>query len=535
MDFLLPSCPGLKLTHLEVYDEQLVLTVTSTDPLAYCPGCQTASRQVHCYYTRTVADLCWADLGVRMKLRVRRFVCANTTCARRTFAERLGEQIKAYARRTKRCDSQLQTIGLMLGGNAGARLAKIMRVSVSSDTLLRLVRALEVPEQQTAEVLGIDDFALCKGQKYGTILVDLENQHLVDLLPDREKATVTAWLKAHPGVKLISRDRGGSYAEAAREGAPLATQIADRFHLSQNLGETLERALRREYPTIELIFAGVPQETPSTDPSLPLLRHEADKQVSQQRRMTVYERVISLSEQGYTQGDIATQLRMSRKKVRQLLQGPPRPPVYKSRPTKLTPYTSYLKHRFVEEACDNSLQLYREIRNLGYAGCRSVVTNYVTQLRQQAGVKAMTGRKQSKQPKPLKDSVPAPGPLHWCFLLPEERLNAKQQVQLALLCQQEARFALLHQLAQAFVHLLHEHTDAGLTEWFKKVQRSKIPELISFAKGLQRDEAAVRAGLSLKWSQGPVEGAINKLKLIKRSMYGRAKFDLLRIRVLCAA
>jgi len=145
---------------------------------------------------------------------VRRFVCANTTCARRTFAERLGEQIKAYARRTKRCASQLQAIGLMLGGNAGARLAKIMGLSVSSDTLLRLVRALESPEEQAPVVLGIDDFALCKGQKYGTVLVDLEKQHLVDLLPDREKTTVPTWLKTHPGVKVISRDRGGTYAEA---------------------------------------------------------------------------------------------------------------------------------------------------------------------------------------------------------------------------------------------------------------------------------------------------------------------------------
>src|SRR5215472_13577788 len=145
--------------------------------------------------------------------------------------------------------------------------------------------------------------------------------------------------------------------------------------------------------------------------------------------MTVYERVISLSEQGYNQADIATQLRISRKKVRQLLQGPPHPPVYTSRSTKLTPYTSYLKHRFVEEACDNSLQLYREIRDRGYDGCRSVVTNYVTQLRQQAGITAMTGRKQSRQPKPLKATIPAPGPLRWCILLPEERLSAKQQAQ----------------------------------------------------------------------------------------------------------
>jgi transposase len=424
----------------------------------------------------------------------------------------------------------------MLGGNAGAHLAKRMGLPVSSDTLLRLVRALEVPERATPEVLGIDDFALHKGQTYGTILVDLEQRHLVDLLPDREKTTVAAWLKAHPAVKVISRDRGGTYAEAAREAAPLATQVADRFHLSQNLGETLECILRREYPIIEQIFGGMVQDPQSPDPSLPLQRHEADKQVSQQRRMTVYERVISLSEQGYNQGEIAAHLRMSRKKVRQFLQeGPPCPPVYKSRPTKLTPYLSYLKHRFAEEGCGNSLQLYREIRKLGYDGCRSVVTNYVTQLRQQAGMQAMTGRKQSRQPKPLKDTIPAPGPLRWCFLLPVERLKKKQQAQLDRLCQSETRFVVLHHLAQAFVHLLHEQTDRGLTPWFKEVQNSGIAELISFAKGLQRDEAAVRAGLSLKWSQGPVEGNVNRLKLIKRSMYGRANFDLLRTRVLCAA
>jgi transposase len=164
-----------------------------------------------------------------------------------------------------------------------------------------------------------------------------------------------------------------------------------------------------------------------------------------------------------------------------------------------------------------------------------VVTNYVTQLRQQAGAQAMTGRKQSRQPKPLKDAIPAPGPLRWCFLLPGERLKKKQQAQLDRLCQSEPRFVLLHHLAQAFVHLLHGQTDTGLTPWFKKVQKSGIAELISFAKGLQRDEAAVRAGLSLKWSQGPVEGNVNRLKLIKRSMYGRANFDLLRKRVLCAA
>ena len=298
------------------------------------------------------------------------------------------------------------------------------------------------------------------------------------------------------------------------------------------MGETLERILRREYPTIEQIFGGAAQSLQSPDLSLPLQRHEADKQVSQQRRMTVYERVITLSQQGYNQGDIATELHMSRKKVRQLLQGSPHPPVYKSRPTKLMPYMSYLKHRFTEEGCDNSSQLYREIRARGYDGCYSVVTNYVTQLRQQAGVKAMTGRKQSRQPKPLKGTIPEPGPLRWCFLLPIERLKKKQQAQLDRLCQSETSFVVLHHLAQAFVHLLHEQTDRGLTPWFKEVQNSGIEELISFAKGLQRDEAAVRAGLSLKWSQGPVEGHVHRLKLLKRQSYDRASFQTLRKRVL---
>lgn len=211
MDFLLPSCSGLKLTHMEISDKQPVLFVTSTTLTTCCPVCQTASRQVHCYYTRIITDLCWADLGVRLVVRVRRFVCTNSLCPRRTFAERLGEQIKAYARRTKHCETQLQSIALLLGGKADARLAKSIGLPISSDTLLRLIRATVVPHCPTPAVLGIDDFALRKGVQYGTILVDVENQRLVDLLPDREKATVIAWLKAHPGIKAISRDRGMTY------------------------------------------------------------------------------------------------------------------------------------------------------------------------------------------------------------------------------------------------------------------------------------------------------------------------------------
>ena len=203
--------------------------------------------------------------------------------------------------------------------HAGARLAEAQGIPVSSDTLLRLVRATDVPERSTPEVLGVDDFALRKGVKYGTILLNLERQCLVDLLPDREKATVATWLKSHPGVKMVSRDRGGAYAEAAREAAPDAIQIADRFHLSQNAGEMVVRIMRRNYDRVKELVDETPQSAQPLDQSLPFQRHEADKQVSQQRRMAVYEHVILLYEQGCSPTEIAAQLRMSRKRVREFL------------------------------------------------------------------------------------------------------------------------------------------------------------------------------------------------------------------------
>jgi transposase len=498
--------------------------------------CQTFSRQVHGYYIRTVQDLAWSTYSIKLEIRLCRFVCTNTTCSRRTFAERLGEQLPAYARRTTRCKTRLQAIGLALGGKAGVRLAQLLGISVSADTLLRLIRSVEIPERKTPEVLGVDDFALRKGEQYGTILVDLQRSCPVDLLPDREKATLAAWLKAHPGVQVVSRDRASAYTEAVREAAPHAVQVADRFHLSQNLGETLERILRRFYPTIKQILGETNAATQLlTEHSLPFQRHEADKQVSQQRRMAVYEHILALHAQGYNQTEITEQLQMSRKTVRQAMKGPPQPPIYKQRSTKLALYKAYLTRRFSEEGCDNSLQLYREMRTQGYDGCSSVVTTYLTQLRQQAGVKAETGRYQTTQPKPLKEKVPAPSQMRWWFLLPVERLSARQQEQRTRLCQSKADFALLYQLAQTFVTLLHQHSDEGFSQWLEQVQSSGIEELASFAKGMMRDEAAVRAGLCLKWNQGPVEGAVNRLKLIKRSMYGRAKFDLLRTRVLCVA
>jgi hypothetical protein len=204
--------------------------------------------------------------------------------------------------------------------------------------------------------------------------------------------------------------------DPAREAAPHAIQIADRFHLSQNVGEMVVRIMRRNYDRVKEIFEKVPQGTEPIDQSLPLQRHETDKQVRKPRRMAVYEHVISLYEQGCCQTEIAAQLHLSRKRVREFMKGPPEPPVYKQRSTKLAPYKAYLKQRFAEDGRGNSLLLYREVRARGYDGCCSVITSYVTQLRQQAGVTAGTGVHQRTQPKPLKEDLPAPSQIRWWFV-----------------------------------------------------------------------------------------------------------------------
>ncbi len=225
-------------------DGRVVVRARTIAARARCPECGSPSSRVHSRYTRTVADLPWRGIAVELEIRARRFFCDREGCQRRVFCERL-EEVAARARKTARLEEALLAIAVGLGGEAGARLARELGLLVGPDALLERVRNSRADGQGGVRVLGVDDFAFKKGNAYGTILVDLERRRVLDLLPDRSAEGLTTWLRAHPGVEVVSRDRFPAYADAISAGAPRATQVADRWHLMHNLAEALDEFLKR--------------------------------------------------------------------------------------------------------------------------------------------------------------------------------------------------------------------------------------------------------------------------------------------------
>jgi transposase len=543
---LLPDASVLTLLDMTVDAPSRTITAVAatTSPQASCPVCHQPSSKVQSRYVRRLADLPCSGQQVRWLVQVRRFWCLNAGCPRKIFSERLPRCAPAYARRTIRQAESLQEMALTAGGKGGAYLAQRQGMPASRDTLLRLTRRSQPAAAPTPHVLGVDDFAWKKGHRYGTILVDLQKHQVVDLLPDREAETLITWLKEHPGVKIITRDRSGTYADAARRGAPQATQVSDRFHLLVNLQTALIRLFERKHDLLKQLVAQehadpVPlAEAPSTTSSTPLADPKPLplKQVQQQarraRRQSRYEEVIQLHEQGASQVAIATLLGLHRDTVRRYLAAPAFPEIVRpKRPSKLDPYKDYLHQRSLAGQ-HNITHLVAEIRAQGYRGSATIVHDYLRSQRSQAGW--MEAYQQQKQRKAQGTST---SPLSareaaWLFVCNPRKLILRQVWQLEPLRIQEEVLARAYQLTQDFRAMVVNRQVEVLHRWLQEAQESGIAELRSFAAGIYRDYDAVRAALMTEYSNGQTEGQVNRLKLIKRQGYGRAQFDLLRLRVL---
>jgi transposase len=547
---LLPPTGGIRLTEVIVEDESVHVQLTAIASTVSCPDCAMPSSSVHSRYQRRLADLPWGALAVRIQLIVRKFMCRQLTCTRRIFTERLPDFVATHARKTMRLVKALQAIGTALGGNAGARLAARLRLPTSPATLLRLVRATPIPRPPALQAVGVDEWAWRRGHRYGTILVDLETHRVVDLLPDRSSASVASWLAQHPTITVVCRDRSDLYADGIRRGAPEAVQVVDRFHLVQNLRQALEAVLLDRRSALQAAAVGTAMALTPTASSIPVTpmyrsrrrsskpvqpREEAARPPRHARWVAIYEAVRALRAQGTPVATMARQLGISRPTVYAYLRRdmPPGPRRLQRPPSArvLTPYIPYLIRRWRESGAD-SRQLCREIQTLGYTHSARTVCRFITQLRRASEA----GRPPETQASPYtRPQGPSARAVSFAMVCPAAKRSREAQMYLAQLCQMDISIARAYTLSQAFLLLIRERQGHALGAWMAEATDSGIAELARFARGLQDDLVAIKAGLTLDWSNGVTEGQIHRLKLLKRQGYGRAGFALLRQRVLQAA
>ncbi len=516
-----------------------------------CPLCLCRSVRIHSYYTRTIHDLPVSEYSVCLKLRVRRFRCENGRCQRQTFTEQLPELAAPHAQRTHRLAEAQHHTACFVSGEAGARLLVKLHMKVSGDTLLRLLRRERLPLLDTPRVLGIDDWAQRKGHTYGTILVDLERHQVVELLADRTAATLAEWLGAHPGVGVITRDRSTEYARGAREGAPGALQVADRWHLLANLRQVLERYLTQAHArlkqlprqSLDAFDDHVQVVVPHRVPHARTENERRRSLSSRDGRSALYARIQELRREGSSIRSISEHLRLNRTTVRKFYYADSFPERSQRRlmPSILDPYLAYLEARH-HEGCENASQLWREISRQGYPGTRSQVYKWVQQKRTQPATttpgkyleQAELEDRPYQQTRRQAPYVPPVRELTWLFAKSADTLTERERHILAW-AQQDIVVCRLYELGQQFAAMVRKRQAQVLDGWLSACAKSDISCLLTFASGIQQDYSAVRAALETVWSNGQTEGQVNRLKLLKRQMYGRASFDLLRLKALNTA
>jgi transposase len=481
-----------------------------------------------------------------VELVVRRFKCLNPQCPAVTFAEQIEGLTSPHARYTPLLRTLLTSIASCLAGRPGARLADALSIRVAKDKLLDLLRGLPELPQDSVRVLGVDDFALRKGDSYATILVDLEERRPVDVLPGRDAEPLAAWLRSHPEIEVICRDRAGAYAEGARSGAPQARQVADAWHLLRNLADAVEKTVGAHHPCIRKAFTTAPAVTESsTAPSgtaeppveeAPFVLPDGTWDVLGRPRRLVartterYKAVQQLLSEGKSLAAISRQLRLDHSTVRRFARARNLDELLvkaTNRASILDEHKPYLHMRWAE-GCHDIPQLHRELRAHGFTGDIQCVRRYLRPFKQPHSPRPKS------PPAPAPELRPAPKPrrvVRWIMTNPGHLVETDTAEF------KEIRAACPHLDATArhvrdFADMMHDLRGDDLPAWMDRVLADDLPALHSLVNGLKRDLDAVTAGLSTHWSSGQVEGHVTRAKLLKRMGFGRANFDLLRRRIL---
>ncbi|MEV7238444.1 ISL3 family transposase [Streptomyces sp. NPDC051020] len=482
-------------------DRVRVVARTRDDPVP-CPVCGAPTGRVHGFHHRTVADVPVDGRRVVVSVRGRRLVCPVLGCPRQTFREQVPGLLERYQRRTNRLADRLGSVVKELAGRAGARLSGALAAAVSRSTALRMLMRLPLPPLRVPRVLGVDDFALKRRHRYATVLIDAETGERINVLPDRNGNTLETWLREHPGAEVVCRDGSASYGEAIRRALPDAVQVSDRWHLWHNL---CDKALA-EVRSHSSCWATVNPPRPEG----------VREQTTRERWHQVHDLLgkgVGLLECARRLGlALNTVKRYARTREPEAMRRAPR-----YRPTLVDPYRDHLRTRRTADPAVPVLQLFREIKELGYTGSLNLLYRYITQGRAEGDRPVITPRRLARllltRPDNLRDK------------------NTELLRELTAACPEMTELA---RLIRRFAELLKPTpgNDAKLTEWITAVRACDLPHLHAFTNGLELDRAAVDAGLTLPHHNGRTEGVNTRTKRIMRQMHGRAGFPLLRHRVL---
>nr|WP_165350535.1 ISL3 family transposase [Xylanimonas protaetiae] len=494
---------GLVVEDIAERDDGLVVTLVTSGGPAVCPMCATPSARVHDRAVRCPADLPVAGVRVELRVRVRRLICPVAACPRRTFREQIPGVLERYQRRTARLHAALETLTVELAGRATVRVAPGLGIDLRRDTALRVLRSVALPDLVVPRVLGIDDFALRRGQVYATVLIDAETGRRVDVVEGRGADVVTAWLREHPGVQVVTRDGSTVYAQAVREALPHAVQVADRWHLWHNLAD----AAGKEVAAHAACWAAAAATG---------MRTGRIAETTAQR----WAQVRELRDAGVGLLDCSRRLGIALNTVKRYDRAAKpeqitRPPRYRT--TLVDPHRDHLRQRRQDDPGVSVQQLLTEIRALGYAGSQNLLYRYLNQQRHLDTDPHLSPRRATR-----------------LMLTRPSNLTERQTTRLARLVAACPEMTALGGLVRSFAALLvpdPANADA-LTVWLDQARALDLPHVHSFVRGVEQDHDAVVAALTTSYHNGRTEGVNTRTKMLKRQMYGRAGFDLLRHRIL---
>ncbi len=519
---------GWRCSQQIISSDGITLHLHGKRKTAQCPECFKRSDSVHSCRRRRIQHLPCSGQTLWLVFSVRHWYCRNPACSRKIFAESLAPFAGSHQQSSQALQNLQRQLGLIAGGEAGKRAATAAGLRCSADTLLR--RVINTPEtkQSGAPHVGIDEWAWHRGHRYGTLIVNLDTHRPLVLLPGRDQRTLATWFRKYPEIQIVSRDRSGVYATAAREGAPQARQVANRWHLLKNIGDVLERMMYRHMPLIRLVVRELSlKKSPEPEISVPvasLRRLERLKQHIRKKRHQRWTEVMALHNKGCSFREISRITGLSRVTVSRWV-GSGTFPEMSTRPPKrglLDPWREWLKEQR-ESGNYNASRIWREMVARGFTGSETIVRDAVAKWRKGWNPPVTTAVRLPSVSRVSRWLMP------WRITRDEENYASRF---ISLMCEKEPELKIAQQLALEFYRILKTQNKSQLSSWFTRVHESGSAEFRRVAAGMEADAAAICEAINSSWSNGVVEGHVNRLKMLKRQMYGLAGFELLRQRVM---